>query len=140
MGASFQLAHPPPYTKFLTLPYQVQIGAISRSFNFAVLKASIRLLLRNGVAHMRFEIWNYCCSSCGAQFESPVFTGPLYGLFTLYSRSGELRTLDALGDPVFSEVYEFVSRRYPRRRSGELDQLSKYLFGFTCDHCAYRSS
>ncbi len=81
---------------------------------------------------MKFELWKYECLN-GHTFERPVFTGPVYGFFVLYSRYGALRSLEAFSDPVFEEVYQLLDTFGLALTEVRRAHVGKYLFGFTCD-------
>ena len=66
---------------------------------------------------MILEMLSYTCSRCGHTFDAPALSQNAYGEFLLWSRSGEIRYLNALEDVAFQAVRNLLVR------SGKLGEV-----------------
>ena len=66
---------------------------------------------------MILEMLCYTCAKCGHTFDAPALSQNAYGEFLLWSRSGEIRYLNALEDVTFEAVRNLLAR------SGKLGEV-----------------
>lgn len=84
---------------------------------------------------MRLPLYWYKCTSCGKSSEIPEMPEFTYGEFLLRNKTGETRYVNALEDPVFSEVGEIVASlpQYKNANDSQTAPSVQYAFGFSCD-------
>lgn len=85
---------------------------------------------------MKTLLYRYICSKCEEKFNAPGVSDFSYGQFIMFSESGFYSAyLDALSDPVYSEMDHIIKTIPPIIEMGEDFQADFFqnVFSITCD-------
>lgn len=82
---------------------------------------------------LALDVVEFTCRACGTSWQIPSMDWTPYGFFLLRSKTGHLAYLEAVDDPVFSEVGRIISDLRPALDAEGSAALVHCAFGVTTD-------
>lgn len=84
---------------------------------------------------MKFLLFKYTCKQCGTTYKAPELGPDSYGEFLMRSRSGETVYLNAIADPIYTEVDGLLKKisSVAGLSSVERANIQRKVFGEACD-------